>query len=240
MNNFIKQNWIMIVLIISVILMGVLFVLKSKFKPVMEIDKKTPVDIPEEIGLAMKYPQGSGVAMDKEDSNSFTPTKPGPLLSDHMIPEAYGDSSYAGHLENSRIIKLKDTGNQDNFKPYDSSEESVFAEAYNNNTKPVHIGNAFVNGASPIDYSSHFSPEKSMVLESAAGTMSTTGNCEKRYPAVEHYAGHCITEGDIPYGKVVNGKVNPRLVSRWESYTGNYSTAEALEPYDGSLYPKLE
>ena len=56
---------------------------------------------------------------------------------------------------------------------------------------------------------------------------------------IEKYGDFCITEVDIPYGQVVNGKVNPRLVSRWESYTGQYSRDAALEPIDGLLYPNL-
>jgi hypothetical protein len=49
----------------------------------------------------------------------------------------------------------------------------------------------------------------------------------------------CITEGDIPYTKTIDGKVNPRLVSRWESYTGDYSASEALKAKGGLLFPEI-
>jgi FkbM family methyltransferase len=39
--------------------------------------------------------------------------------------------------------------------------------------------------------------------------------------------------------QIVNGKVNPRLVSRWQSYTGDYNREAALAPIDGLLYPTL-
>ena len=46
------------------------------------------------------------------DSNSFTPTKPGPLLTNYTIPESDGESSLSdpmgnkGAGEGARIIKL--------------------------------------------------------------------------------------------------------------------------------------
>ena len=82
-----------------------------------------PPVVPEEIGLAMVYPQGQGVGMSKSDSNSFEPDKPGPLLTEYSIPESYGESSLTdpmgtkGSEQSARILKIQSTGNQLNFKP---------------------------------------------------------------------------------------------------------------------------
>jgi hypothetical protein len=199
--------------------------------------------VPEEIGLAMVYPQGSGVGMEKSDSNSFEPGNPGPLLTDYVNPESYGQSSLtdpmgsAGASQGCRVIKLNGTGNQMNFKPMDDSEKETFSAAYTKGE--VQEGHAFVNGGKSINYSDNFNPENNLSVETSPGQSSTLKNCEKTYPNVVKYGDLCITEGDIPYGKVVNGKVNPRLVSRWESYTGEYSRSDALNPIDGVLYPNL-
>ena len=103
----------------------------------------------------------------------------------------------------------------------------------------VQKGPLFVNGASSINYSDSFNPEDNLMIQTSPGQTSTLRNCEKTYPNVVKYGDSCITEGDIPYGQVVDGKVNPRLVSRWESYTGDYSRQAALDPIDGVLYPNL-
>ncbi len=200
-------------------------------------------DVPEEIGYSMVYPQGSGVGMEKVDSNSFEPGKPGPLLTDYINPESYGASSLAdpmgtrGSDQGCRVIKFTSTGNQMDFKPIDDTDKENFSAAYTNGE--VQKGNYFINGSGPIDYSSTFNPENNLILQTSPGQSSTLSNCETTYPNVIKYDGLCITEGDIPYGKVVNGKVNPRLVSRWQSYTGDYSPEEALSPIDGVLYPNL-
>jgi hypothetical protein len=200
-------------------------------------------DVPEEIGFAMVYPQGSGVGMEKVDSNSFEPGNPGPLLTDYVNPESYGESSLAdptgklGSDQGCRVIRFSGTGNQSEFKPIDSTDNTQFASAYG--TGEVQKGNYFINGNMPINYNSSFVPEQNLVLQTSPGQSSTLANCEKTYPNVVKYDGLCITEGDIPYGKVVDGKVNPRLVSRWQSYTGDYSPEEALKPIDGVLYPNL-
>jgi hypothetical protein len=200
-------------------------------------------DVPEEIGLAMVYPQGSGVGMEKIDSNSFEPGNPGPLLTDYINPESYGESSLAdptgklGSDQGCRVIKYTSTGNQLDFKPMDDSEKQIFSAAYTSGE--VQEGKYFINGSGPINYNSSFNPESNLVLQTSPGQGSTLPNCETTYPNVVKYDGLCITEGDIPYGKVVNGKVNPRLVSRWQSYTGDYSPEEALNPIDGVLYPNL-
>jgi hypothetical protein len=215
------------------------------------IDKKfgnfpplEPPTIPEEIGLAMKYPQGSGVGMSKLDSNSFYPTRPGPLLTNYTIPESYGESSLSdptgqlGSDQGSRIIKIKNTGNQMNYKPIDEAENLLYSSAYSKNTE-VPNGLALINGAKNINYNDSFVPEKNLKLQTSPGQGTDLNNCETTYPNVEHYDSFCITDGDIPYGKIVNGKVNPRLVSRWESYTGIYNRKKALDPIDGLLYPSL-
>jgi hypothetical protein len=202
-----------------------------------------PATIKEETGLGMLYPQGAGVSMSDTDSNSFNNNQPGPLLTDYSIPEAYGESSFTdptgmnGASEGVRVLKLKATGNQLNFKPLDESENKLYSSAYT--PGEVQSGQKLINGAGFINYSDSFDPESQLGLSTSPGQSSTLNNCEQTYPNVEKYGQFCITDGDIPYGKVVNGKVNPRLVSRWESYTGDYSRQEALAPIDGTLYPKL-
>jgi len=107
------------------------------------IDKSYPPDVPalapptvkEEIGLGIAYPQGVGVGMSKLDSNSFNPTNPGPLLTDYSIPEAYGESNLSdptganGAFQGSRILKIKSTGNQMEFKPIDEAENVMYSAA---------------------------------------------------------------------------------------------------------------
>jgi hypothetical protein len=204
-----------------------------------------PPTVPEEIGLAMVYPQGDGVGMSKLDSNSFYPNKPGPLLTNHNIPNSIGESSFAdpigtkGAQEGARILKIKSTGNQMEYKPLDEAENILYAAAYNQNGAEVQNGPALINGNKNINYNSSYIPEQNLILQASPGEMSTLNNCETTYPNTEHIDGLCITDGDIPYGKIVNGKVNPRLVSRWESYTGIYDRAQALQDIDGLLYPKL-
>ena len=99
--------------------------------------------------------------------------------------------------------------------------------------------NSFLYGNENINYSDSFNPDDNLKIQTSPGQSSTLTNCETTYPNVVKYNDFCITAGDIPYGQVVDGKVNPRLVSRWESLTGNYSREEALAPIDGVLYPQL-
>ena len=204
-----------------------------------EISLEKPV-VPEEIGLAMMYPQGQGVGMSKSDSNSFG--DPNVLLTSYTTPESYGVSSIVDPTaanESSRIIKIKNTGNQMAFKPVDESTNATFAGAYNQ--ADVQKGdNTFINGTLNVNYNeSPFNAEQNMQLQASPGQQSTLPNCESTYPNIVKYNNMCITQGDIPYGQEVNGKVNPRLVSRWESYTGNYSRQDALQAVDGLLYPNL-
>jgi hypothetical protein len=206
-------------------------------------------DVPEEIGLAMPYPQGSGVGMEVSDSNSFYPTKPGPLLTDYVGPESYGESSLSdptgnnGANQGSRILKIKNLGDQNKFKPLDETATHAFATAYTNggsiDTSELHSGNKFRNGEDYVNYADNYVPSSNFNIQSSPGQVSTLDNCETTYPNTEKYEDYCITDGDIPYGKVVNGKVNPRLVDRWQSYTGIYDRDAALNGIDGLLYPVL-
>ena len=211
--------------------------------PNQEIPLLAP-DVPEEIGLAMVYPQGDGVGMDPDDSNSFYPGNPGALLTNHTTAESIGESSLSdptgttGSMEGARILKIKNAGNQTQFKPLDENVDAVFAAAY----RPGEVQNSestLINGGIPIDYNDGFDPEDNLKLQASPGHFSNLPNCETTYPNVVKYNGMCITEGDIPYGQVVDNKVNPRLVSRWESFTGDYSRSLALDPIDGVLYPNL-
>ena len=204
-----------------------------------------PATIKEETGFAMLYPQGSGVGMTPNDSNAFTPSNPGTLLTEYKIPEAYGESSLSdpygtnGADQASRILRIKDLGNQVNFKPIDEATYKNYATAYSNANSGVESGFRTINGTDYIKYSDDYSPSGNLMLQSSPGQMSVLSNCETTYPNTEKYKDYCITDGDIPYGQIVNGKVNPRLVSRWESYTGIYNRKKALDPIDGLLYPSL-
>ena len=204
-----------------------------------------PATIKEETGFAMLYPQGVGVSMTPTDSNAFTPDNPGSLLTDYKIPEAYGESSLSDPYGNngadqaSRILRIKNLGNQVNFKPTDEATYKIYATAYSNVNSEVESGFRTINGNNYINYSDDYSPSSNLMLQSSPGQMSVLSNCETTYPHTEKYKEYCITDGDIPYGQVVNGKVNPRLVSRWQSYTGDYNPQEALEQRDGLLYPIL-
>jgi len=252
------------ILAVVVVIMIIMFSKKSGFQPTLITDPallttlqpmsfqpleeivndgfpRPPSVVPEETGLAMVYPQGSGVGMSKEDSNSFGPNNV--LLTDYTTPESYGESSLAdpngnnGSREGSRILKIKSTGNQMGYKPVDESVGSMFAGAYTNDS--IQQTPALINGAKPMNYSDNFNPEQNLKLQTSPGAQSTLPNCESTYPSVVKYKDFCITAGDIPYGQVVENKVNPRLVSRWESFTGDYSREQALEPIDGLLYPNL-
>jgi hypothetical protein len=207
-----------------------------------DVQALAPPTVKEEIGLGILYPQGTGVGMSKYDSNSFT--YPGGLLTNYSIPTAYAESNLAdptgmnGADRGSRILKIKSTGNQMMFKPVDEAENVMYAGAYSENIE-VQNGATLINGSKAINYNDNFVPGQNLKIQSSPGQMSSLANCETTYPRTEHYDNLCITEGDIPYFQVINGNVNPRHVSRWESYTGDYSRAEALQNLDGNLYPTL-
>ena len=100
--EFIKKNQISVIILVFLIVCAVMLIVnREKFNTTLSgepINNQTPKHfpklneqvgsfpplapptVPEEIGLAMKYPQGTGVGMNVLDSNSFYPTKPGPLL----------------------------------------------------------------------------------------------------------------------------------------------------------------
>ena len=202
-----------------------------------------PPVVPEEIGLSMVYPQGNGVGMSKADSNSFQPGNPGPLLTDYSTPESIGESSLSdpygnlGSQQAARILKINSAGNQSNFKPIDEADNSFYSTAYAEGM--IDKGINYLDNNKPINYQDSFSPSNNLKLQAAPGQMSTLDNCETMYPNNTKYNDFCITKGDIPYGQVVNGDVNPRLVDRWQSFTGDYNRQEALGPIDGTLYPTL-
>ena len=272
LNELIQNPWVIGVLIGVVVLVLLKFTgiissfKKSNFKrtlitPSSEIDQRPPKSfpelskdrigninlanpvVPEEIGLGSKYPQGAGVGMSNSDSNSFEPTKPGPLLTDFTIPESYGESSLTdpmgtnGAGQGARVLRIKSTGNQLNFKPVDESMNHSFAGAYG--SADIQKGSTLINGSEPVNYKDNFNPNENLKIQASAGQQSTLPNCESWYPNTVKYGDFCITEGDIPYGQIVDNKVNPRLVSRWESYTGDYSREAALTPIDGVMYPNL-
>ena len=103
---------------------------------VQDFPDLVPPVVPEEIGLAMVYPQGQGVGMSKSDSNSFQPGNPGDLLTDYTIPESYGESSLTDPLGNrgsdqaARVLKIGSTGSQLNFKPTLESDNRFYSSAY--------------------------------------------------------------------------------------------------------------
>lgn len=258
--KLVNNNKVVLGIVIAVILVIVVYcnVFKSKFSgnlvnPAAALNKVQPRSfpslkstglappvVPEEIGLSQRYPQGVGVGMTNADSNSFKPGHPGPLLTDYTIPESYGESSLTdptgrfGANQGARILRIVSTGDQLNFKPSDETEKDNFSVAYS--CRPGLVNE---EPACSIDYSDSFVPEQNLTITTSPGQESNLCNCEQTYPNVVKYGDFCITEGDIPYGQVVGGKVNPRLVSRWESYTGDYSRKEALRPVDGLLYPNL-
>jgi hypothetical protein len=125
------------------------------------------------------------------------------------------------------------------YQPVDESIKDVYASSGSANE--VQTGKLFINGSDIINYSSQFEPEQNLKIQSSPGQYNTSpADCETTYPKTVKYNNSCITEGDIPYGQVVNNKVNPRLVSRWESFTGDYSREQALQQVDGVLYPDLK
>ena len=209
---------------------------------VSNFSKLVPPVVPEEIGLAMVYPQGQGVGMNRSDSNSFEPTNPGSLLTDYRIPESYGESSLSdpygnkGSEQSARILRINSTGDQLNYKPTENND--YYSAAYT--SEMVEKGNVkLINNNKPINYQDNYIPSDNLKLEASPGQMSTLNNCEQTYPNTTKYNNFCITKGDIPYGQVVNNQVNPRLVDRWQSFTGDYSRQEALGILDGTLYPTL-
>jgi hypothetical protein len=190
-------------------------------------------DVPEEIGFPL---YGKGVSMDPLDSNVFNAEKtPGDLHVNYSQNDSVGESTYSDEF-GSRIIKIKSSGNQNNFIGLDESTKKYQAGAYNKQN--IQSGYTLINGSNSINYSSEFIPTQNLKLETSPGHSTVTENCESTYPHTINNNGICLTEGDIPYNSIVNGKVNPRLVSRWESYTGNYNPNDIIKQ-QSSLFPVI-
>jgi hypothetical protein len=196
-----------------------------------------PADIPEEEGFPL---YGSGIGMSDKDSQSFVGSNE--LLTDYKNPESYGESSLndpfgtEGAIAGSRIIKIKNVGSQTNFKPMDESQRSFKAGAYN--SPEVQSGKALLNENTRMVYTDSYIPSNNLNLETSPGH-DTTGTCESMLPRNVKYGDHCITVGDIPYGEIVNGMVNPRLVDRSQFFMGDYDPKQVLAPDNGLLYPTL-
>jgi hypothetical protein len=103
----------------------------------------------------------------------------------------------------------------------------------------VDKGVLYIGANQPTNYQDNYNPSESLTLQASPGMYSTLNNCEQTYPNTTKYNNFCITKADIPYGQTVNNEVNPRLVDRWQSFTGDYVRQEALAPIDGTLYPTL-
>jgi hypothetical protein len=206
----------MLWLLVLIIVVLVVYRKKSTFLDFTVSDKQEiqtlKPDVPEEIGLSVAYPQGA-VGMEASDALSQP-------------------------VENaSRIISLKSKGSLNNFKPFDDTEKEVYFPAYSKSGE-VPKTNTFIGNSGPLNYTDSFDPNDSLGIQSSPG-QEATSECQQTYPRVLKYDGMCITEGDIPYTKTIDGKVNPRLVSRWESYTGDYSASEALKAKGGLLFPEI-
>jgi hypothetical protein len=186
-------------------------------------------DIPEEAGFPI---YGKGVSTDPLDSNVFeSENVSGKLHVEYPQNESFGESMYSDQY-GSRIIKLKNTGSQLSFKGLDESQRKYVSGAYGK--EGIQFGYTLMGNG--IDYSSTFDPKNGLKLEASPGSYSLSSECESTYPNTVLSNGACLTAGDIPYDSIVNGKVNPRLVSRWESYTGNYNPQEVLQG-NTTLFP---
>jgi hypothetical protein len=186
-------------------------------------------DIPEEAGFPI---YGKGVSTDTMDSNIFVSENvPGKLHVEYPQNESFGESMYSDQF-GSRIIKLKNAGTQSQFKGLDESQNKYVSGAYG--MGGVQSGYTLMGNG--VNYSSDFIPKNGLKMEASPGSYSLSNECESTYPNTVLSNGACLTAGDIPYDSVVNGKVNPRLVSRWESYTGNYNAEEVLKG-NSTLFP---
>ena len=188
-------------------------------------------DIPEEAGFPI---YGKGVSTDPNDSNVFeSENVPGKLHTEYPENDSFGESMYSDQF-GSRIIKLKNAGSQLAFKGLDESQKKYVAGAYGKEG----IQSGYTLMGNGISYSSDFNPKQNLKLEASPGSYSLSNECESTYPNTVLSNGACLTAGDIPYDSVVNGKVNPRLVSRWESYTGSYDPQEVLRN-NSTLFPMV-
>jgi hypothetical protein len=193
-------------------------------------------DVPEEDGFPL---YGGGVSMDRNDSDVLISTNDnGPLHTSLLKNESIGESMYTDQF-GSRIVKIKNTGSQSNFKGFDESESTNYSAAYNNNTL-VQTGYNFINNNTFINYGDDFVPDNNILTEGSPGSMTATPNCEQTLPRTTKSGDYCLSDVDLPYKEVTNGKVNPRLVSRWESYTGMYDPQAVInDSHSGNLFPKV-
>ena len=237
-----KYSYILLVFLV-LLLLFIFTQKKSGFNDVLDgqINNNTPViqdmytsgnDItllPPDVAEERAFPlYGDGVSMDRADSNIIQNSKNlGPLHTSFKVRESSGESSFTENI-NSRIIKIKNAGKQNIFNGF---EEVFYPAAFINNT---FLNNKFVSSNQYDDYN----PNDNLILESSPGSVNCNQqvNCESTYPKVVNFNGMCLTEGDIPYEQIVNGKVNPRLVSRWESFTGDYDPNKIILN-NGLLYP---
>lgn len=186
-------------------------------------------DIAEEAGFPI---YGKGVSTDPMDSNVFdSENNPGKMHVEYPQNESFGESMYSDSF-GSRIIKLKNAGTQSGFKGLDESQNKYISGAYG--MGGVQTGYTLMGNE--VNYSSEFIPKNGLKMEASPGSYSLSNECESTYPNTVLSNGACLTAGDIPYDSVINGKVNPRLVSRWESYTGNYNAEEVLKG-NSTLFP---
>jgi hypothetical protein len=190
-------------------------------------------DVPEE-GAYPIY--GSGASMDRNDSNVLlSDTEVGPLHLEFKNNESIGESPYTDK-NGSRIVKIKSTGNQTLFKGIDENEKNHYLAT--DNLNEISSGNYLLKNEKNIDYSSDYLPTENIKLESSPGYYTNSDICENTYPRNIKNKNTCILEGDIPYGEIVNGKVNPRLLSRYEYLTGDYDPYSKINK-TGNLYPVL-
>lgn len=191
-----------------------------------------PPDVPEERAFAI---YGGGVSMDRLDSDVLPG---GPLHIEFKKNESVGESPYSSNY-GSRIIKIGSAGVQSNFKPSECCISKSYSTPHNYEMQSCGY---LLQNSRYIDYSDNFVPSDNIKLEESPGKYSDSEYCENTLPNVQYdpEIGACLTAGDIPYRSSVNGRVNPRLLSRWQSYTGSYDPIEILaSTSDGALYPVI-
>jgi hypothetical protein len=193
-------------------------------------------DVREEDGFPL---YGAGVSMERNDSNVLNSTNDnGPLHTSLSKNESIGESVYTDQY-GSRILKINSTGSQSNFKATDEAEYRKYAAAYNNEIE-IPLGEYFLNNNTFVNYTDNFVPDNNILTEASPGSMTESTNCEQTLPRTTKSSGYCLSDVDLPYKEVTNGKVNPRLVSRWESYTGNYDPQAVVNSSgSGNLFPKI-
>lgn len=225
--SLIKKNKTLLFIVAAVALYYLLSQKKSTFLPPFPVGT-THVPEPvlrEEVG-SQAYPQGHGVGMNISDSNALPPKKV-LLMSNTELPQAYGESSLAdgmgkkGTSDGCRVLELKSMGNQDMFKP--------FSKGANNHT--------FVSPKDIISYGSDWRPSKEgLRLACSAGKSAPNTPCQDWLPNNFKVDGVCVTAGDLPYDNP--NLPNPRMVSRPEFFTGDFSNVTPADYNNGGqLFP---